>query len=407
MRRSVTFSAESLGAFLYWMSLVAVSLSALVSGYHVFLGVVAAFPKRRRRPPAEPKSQFAILIPAHNEEAAIRNTIASCQVQDYPSDRFTITVIADNCTDDTVVLARKAGALCYNRDDRSHTGKGAALAWGIARVLPTGCDAIVVVDADCTLDSNALRELDQHITAGHDAVQLNNVPSNADDCAMSYLLALANKLENDLFYLPKDRLGMAVFLRGTGMMLSRRLLEACPWHAKSRAEDSEYSVKLLSQGLRIYFEHRAAVRSAVPIERGRLTTQRNRWIGGQLEVARSAFWGLLRGAVCKRDLRLLDAAWTGFVLVRVVVLAILLGTVILTGVAAMVSGDVRMKGLSFAALLSLGLFASYILAGMVAFGITKDRLRLLVGAVPGSVKYSCLALRACLNRDQTWKRTER
>ena len=51
---------------------------------------------------------LTVLVPAHNEAEAITNTLASLFDQSRPPER--VIVVADNCTDDTVALARKAGA---------------------------------------------------------------------------------------------------------------------------------------------------------------------------------------------------------------------------------------------------------------------------------------------------------
>lgn len=48
-----------------------------------------------------------VLIPAHNEEASLPRTISSLLSQSRPPDR--VLVVADNCTDSTVAIARAAG----------------------------------------------------------------------------------------------------------------------------------------------------------------------------------------------------------------------------------------------------------------------------------------------------------
>ncbi len=42
---------------------------------------------------------------------------------------YDIYVIADNCTDNTAEVARKAGAIVYERFDEEHKTKGYALNW--------------------------------------------------------------------------------------------------------------------------------------------------------------------------------------------------------------------------------------------------------------------------------------
>ena len=47
----------------------------------------------------ESRSRLAVLVPAHDEGAALLQTIADIQMQLRPGDR--LLVVADNCTDDT------------------------------------------------------------------------------------------------------------------------------------------------------------------------------------------------------------------------------------------------------------------------------------------------------------------
>src|SRR5262245_19104518 len=53
-----------------------------------------------------PSHRTAVLIPAHNEGAGILPTIRDTQAQLGPNAH--ILVVADNCTDDTVAIARAA-----------------------------------------------------------------------------------------------------------------------------------------------------------------------------------------------------------------------------------------------------------------------------------------------------------
>src|ERR1700733_14641712 len=52
--------------------------------------------------------RVAVLIPAHNEAAGIAPTIEDIKLQLRPGDR--LIVVADNCSDDTAVVATSLGA---------------------------------------------------------------------------------------------------------------------------------------------------------------------------------------------------------------------------------------------------------------------------------------------------------
>src|SRR5687768_16265085 len=70
-----------------------------------------------------------ILIPAHNEEAALHHCLHSVMSQGLRPDQ--ITVIADRCTDRTAEIAREAGTCVIEHSNPNHPFKGYALAYGI------------------------------------------------------------------------------------------------------------------------------------------------------------------------------------------------------------------------------------------------------------------------------------
>ena len=67
----------------------------------------------------EKENRFMAIIPAHNEEAVIANLVESLNNQSYPKELFDIYVIADNCTDMTKEIAKKAGAIVYERQSEA------------------------------------------------------------------------------------------------------------------------------------------------------------------------------------------------------------------------------------------------------------------------------------------------
>ena len=98
----------------------------------------------KRRPElvyGAPELRFAIVVPAHNEEAGIAATVSNLKAVDYPKDRFSIIVVADNCSDETAARAEAAGAQVIVRHDQERRGKGYALAFAFER-LAGGVDAL-------------------------------------------------------------------------------------------------------------------------------------------------------------------------------------------------------------------------------------------------------------------------
>ncbi|MEV3855388.1 glycosyltransferase family 2 protein [Streptomyces sp. NPDC050095] len=109
------------------------------------------------------------VIPAHDERDHIQAAVGGLLRQTHRPDR--ILVVADNCTDDTVELARAAGAEVYVTEGNRHK-KAGALNQALATLLPTLADddAVLVTDADCALDPVFLQVALDHITLGYGGV---------------------------------------------------------------------------------------------------------------------------------------------------------------------------------------------------------------------------------------------
>ena len=96
---------------------------------------------------------LTVLIPAHNEEDQIAAVIASVRNQTRPADE--IVVIADNCADRTVPLARALGVTVVETQGNKHK-KAGALNQVLNSILPQASDQdrILVMDADSYLDAD-------------------------------------------------------------------------------------------------------------------------------------------------------------------------------------------------------------------------------------------------------------
>ena len=96
-----------------------------------------------------------VLIPAHNEEVSLPSTIASLRAQSHSPEQ--IIVVADNCTDSTVEIARNAGVEVYESVGNTNK-KAGALNQVLKEILPSlsDNDVVMVMDADTALDDGFL-----------------------------------------------------------------------------------------------------------------------------------------------------------------------------------------------------------------------------------------------------------
>ena len=380
-------------------------LSALVCLYYWFLLLTIFCSKWENsgccQDSLSGKARLAIVIPAHNEENVIGPTLQSCQSLEYPADRYDIFVVADNCTDATAQVATGYGVIVLERDDELRKGKGYALAHAFDHLLPHGYEAVIVVDADCLIDSNALQVIDHKLSQGQKILQINNTVDNPDQSIMSYALAVGNFIENNFFYAPKSLLGLAVFLRGTGMVIHREILLAHPWAAHSIVEDVEYSLVLLKAGHRICFLPEVKVASPFPVDQEQLHVQRTRWASGNLTFGRKAALGLIGSGIRQRRWILIDLSRPLVLLQLFVTLG---ATVVLYIKEPYIFSLVNMVVVATLVLL----FFIYFVLGIVKMGLSRKRLSFLA-LVPLTVfQLIIISLRGLIGgKKQAWARTPR
>ena len=109
--------------------------------------------------------RFMAIVPAHNEENVIEELVESLKGQDYPKDLYDIFVIADNCTDNTAEVARRAGAIVYERFDKKNKTKGYALDWFLKQKIEEDApyDAFCIFDADNIVDKNFIKNMNKKL----------------------------------------------------------------------------------------------------------------------------------------------------------------------------------------------------------------------------------------------------
>ena len=104
-----------------------------------------------------------VLIPAHNEETTLPNAIRSLREQTRRPDR--IIVVADNCTDGTVRIARELGVEVFESVDNA-SKKAGALNQILSTLLPGmgDNDTVMVMDADSEIGREYVAEAVRRFT---------------------------------------------------------------------------------------------------------------------------------------------------------------------------------------------------------------------------------------------------
>lgn len=245
--------------------------------------------------PARPESEAAdlprllFLVPAHNEEMMIGACASSLLAQDYPRDRMRVVVIADNSSDATAERAREAGAEALERHDTELRGKPRALYWALERLPVSEFDAVVIVDADSTVDAGFSRALAEESPLTHKAVQTYFGTLNEYENWLTRLGGVLARCRYEVTYPLKRAAGLNCPLTGNGMCLGRELVRDGRWQAFSLTENWELYARYSAEGVPVGYARGAMLRSQEARSLSQGTTQRSRWLAGRMWVLRE--WG--------------------------------------------------------------------------------------------------------------------
>ena len=121
-----------------YFDIIMVPLQVLIVFFTIYYFVISLFgilPRKKEKKILTPRTTFAVIVAAHNEEKVIGELVENLHMLRYPDDMYDIFVIADNCKDHTADVARKAGAIVCERFNQEKVGKGFALEWMFQRLF--------------------------------------------------------------------------------------------------------------------------------------------------------------------------------------------------------------------------------------------------------------------------------
>lgn len=253
--------------------------------YHLFL-------ERRDRPRyLEHGEPFVtIMVPAHNEEQSIEQTVDWLQNKmNYPADRYEILVVDDASADKTPQLL--AGLQQQYPDNlRVITivkNRGKSHASNVAIGYAKG-DFVLCNDADTRPNPNALwqylsyfeREGGQNVGA---------VTGNMLAANRTTMVALAqfNELNSIIGLIKRSQMaygGLFAFSGANTMYRKQAIFDVGGWHAEQPTEDIAIAWDMQRAGWRALFAPAVRFFLDVPENLGQLVKQRKRWSSGGIYV---------------------------------------------------------------------------------------------------------------------------
>src|SRR5712664_1561905 len=258
----------------------------MVSGRALIIGLLALIEKLRpdHAVMPSPPPGVTVLIPAHNEESVIVQTITSVLLSDLRDLR--IIVVDDGSTDKTGALldanfSHEPRVLIIHQVNR---GKAAALSHAMSLA---DTEIVVTIDADTEIESDAIGKLIRHFSDPQIGAVAGNVKVGNRSRWLTRWQALeyitSQNMEKRAFHL----LNCITVVPGALGAWRKKAIEAAGGiTADTVAEDADLTIAIRRLGWRIIYDEEAIAWTEAPETAGQLIRQRFRWTFGTLQ----SFW---------------------------------------------------------------------------------------------------------------------
>jgi len=370
----------------------------------LFLEILAAITQRANTIICNAERRgLAVVIPAHNEETVIGETINSIVPQLQSDDR--LIVVADNCTDKTAAIAVDAHAEVIMRSDLTRRGKGFALDFAMRHLEADPPDIVIVVDADCMVEAGAIDRLARFCTQTSRPVQALNLSRAGQHANLKMRVAeFASAVKNHGRPLGLQRLGLPCQLTGTGMAFPWKCIRSAALANGHLAEDLKLGLDLARAGTPPVFCPEARVTSDFPTSARSVIDQRTRWEHGHLNIILSEAPPMFLEAIRRTNLAMF-ALTLDLIVPPLALLTILVVTIGCVSASVYVLFGIRIPLLI--ATISAVLLALSVLLSWARFGRRIISLgSLAIGAVYPLWKFP-IYIRFLVARQLDWVKSKR
>lgn len=252
-------------------------------------------------------NKVAVLIPAHNEESVISNTLKSLKSTLLPHEKM--VVVADNCTDATAEIASRAGVTVIERQDESKKGKGYALDYGLKFLENDPPEVVVFIDADCIVQRNTITLLTEKANnTGRPAQAVYLMSKPNQPTPKDSISTFAFKVKNLVRSRGLVRMNLPCLLAGTGMAFPWSVIRSVDLANSEIVEDMKLGLDLTIAGYPPIFCPEAHVQGCLPQNSKSAKSQRTRWEHGHIQTLLTYVPKLIQASISQKRLALFLSA---------------------------------------------------------------------------------------------------
>lgn len=228
------------------------------------------------------KSNYAILIPARNEEKVIVGLMESLKKQTAKVDFNDVYVMVSDENDLAIPILKKYKCNIATRMNPNLERKGYALD-ELIKGIKKEYDLYFIFDADNILDKNFIKNMLEEHKKGYDIVTSKRLNKNPSDSVTSYCSGLLFTLLN-IFNRSKANNNESVILSGTGFFISGDIIKKLKGYPfNTLTEDYELTLYSIINEYNSGYCDKAIFYDEQPIDFDVSIKQRTRWIKGYFE----------------------------------------------------------------------------------------------------------------------------
>lgn len=230
----------------------------------------------------DPLPYFLIIIPAYKEDRVIRNTVSAALSQvSGDMQGFDVCVIADHMSSLTLSWLRQQPIKLVEATYDNSTKAKALQAAMETYYEPQRHSHIVILDADNIIKNDFLTQLAQYcIKHNPTAIQAHRCAKNTNT-PVAMLDAVSEEINNSVFRLGHNALGLSSALIGSGMCFKAEWFAQAVCKIETAGEDKELERLLLLEGHKIKYLAHLDVYDEKVSDNKSFGQQRRRWLAAQ------------------------------------------------------------------------------------------------------------------------------
>lgn len=271
--------------YINWFNLIkwtdsTLYLYFLLSVLYLFFFSVFSYRKRKYLYVKTKKQyRYAVFFPTNGEDDVIVNSVKSFLNQSYPRDKFDVVVISENMRKATSDALRKLPIILLEAKTKNGY-KARQLEYAAHTLDAKDYDVAVIFEANNTVDSNFLEEINKAYHLGGMAIQTHRIAKNLRTNT-SILDAISEEINNTIFRKGHVCTGFSCSLIGSGMALHYE------WFRQNIAKVTEKHIAkqiegfLLKQGIYIEYLDDVYTYADKVHSASHFFKQRREWLSGQ------------------------------------------------------------------------------------------------------------------------------